>query len=269
VGRLTAFKVLAVLFGMGAAIGLFGAGIIVAWFDTEEGQIHRVHDIGFGVLAGVFLTVGFLAQLHAPERKVSVRYQIVAAGVAAMTVALLASDPGIGSFFLSMSVGGVVIMVAVHPAGAALMRGKGSFSPVLAGLATAGAVPLVWVSLTWARLQRIGLDMDPHVTKGHWTIMAAMALAIPLVALLTSVRLSGWRITAWCAGAGAFLYGLASLVFATFPGTNVPYPGSEGAGWGVAAMVWGLWFIAAARWEAVRSRPARRARWGWTRSTAA
>jgi hypothetical protein len=83
------------------------------------------------------------------------------------------------------------------------------------------------------------------------------------------VRLSGWRITAWCAGAGAFLYGLASLVFATFPGTNVPYPGSEGAGWGVAAMVWGLWFIAAARWEAVRSRPARRARWGWTRSTAA
>ena len=83
-GRLIAFKALAVLFGLGAAIGLFGAGIIVAWFDTEGGGIHRVHDIGFGVLGGVFLTVGFLAQLHAPERKVSVRYQIVAAGVAAM-----------------------------------------------------------------------------------------------------------------------------------------------------------------------------------------
>ena len=166
-GRLIAFKVLAVLFGMGAAIGLFGAGIIVGWFDTEGGQIHRVHDIGFGVLAGVFLTVGFLAQLHVPERKVSVRYQIVAAGVAAMGAGLLASDPGNGLFFLLMSVGGLAIMVAVHPAGMALMQGSGSFSPVMAVLAAAGAVPLVWVSLTWARLQRTGLDTDPHVEKGH------------------------------------------------------------------------------------------------------
>jgi hypothetical protein len=195
-----------------------------------------------------------LAQLHVLERKVSVRYQIVAAGVAAMGAGLLASDPGNGLFFLLMSVGGLAIMVAVHPAGMALMRGAGSFSPVMAVLAAAGAVPLVWVSLTWARLQRAGLDTDPHVQKGHWTIMTAMAFAIVLVALLSSLKFSGWKITAWCAGTGAFLYGLASLVFATFPGTNVPYPGSQGAGWGAVAMVGGLLFIAAAQWEAVRSR---------------
>lgn len=259
--RLIAFKVLAVLFAIGAAIGLFGAGIIVGWFDTEGGQIHRVHDIGFGVLAGVFLTVGFLAQLHAPERRVSVRYQIVAAGVAAMGAGLLASDPGNGLFFLLMSVGGLAIMVAVHPAGISLMRGRVSFSPVMAVLAAAGAVPLVWVSLTWARLQRTGLDADPHVQKGHWTIMTAMAFAFLVVALVSSLKFSGWKITAWCAGAGAFLYGLASLVFATFPGTNVPYPGSQGAGWGAVAMVGGLLFIAAAQWEAVRSRTGRPARW--------
>jgi hypothetical protein len=119
----------------------------------------------------------------------------------------------------------------------------------MAVLAAAGAVPLVWVSLTWARLQRTGQDMDPHVQKGHWTVMAGMAIAIVLVALLSSLKLSGWKITAWCAGAGAFVYGLASLVFATFPGTNVPYPGSQGAGWGTVAMVGGLLFIAAAQWE--------------------
>jgi hypothetical protein len=145
-------------------------------------------------------------------------------------------------------------MVAVHPAGMTLMRGGGSFSPVMAVLAAAGAVPLVWVSLTWARLQRTGLDTDPHVEKGHWTIMTAMAFAIVLVALLSSLKFSGWKITAWCAGVGAFLYGLASLVFVTFPGINVPYPGSQGAGWGAVAMVGGLLFIAAAQWEAVRSR---------------
>jgi hypothetical protein len=251
--RLIAFNVLAVLFGTSAAIGLFGAGIIVAWFDAEGGGIHRVHDVGFGVLAGVFLTVGFLAQLHAPERKVSVRYQIVAAGVAAMVAGLLASDPGNGLFVLLMPVGQLAIMVAIHPAGMALMRGRGSFSPILAVLAVAGAVPLVWVSLTWARLQRAGLDTDSHVEKGHWTIMSAMAIAIVLVASLSSLKLSGWRITAWCAGAGAFLYGLASLIFATMPGANVPYPGSQGGRWGVVAMVGGLLFIAAAQWEAVRS----------------
>ena len=165
-GRLIAFKALAVLFGLGAAIGLFGAGIIVAWFDTEGGGIHRVHDIGFGVLGGVFLTVGFLAQLHAPERKVSVRYQIVAAGVAAMVAGLLASDPGNGLFFLLMSVGGLALMVAVHPAGMELMRGEGSFSPVMAVLAAAGAVPLVWVSLIWASLQRTGLDIGSPCREG-------------------------------------------------------------------------------------------------------
>lgn len=90
-GRLIAFKVLAVPFGIGAAIDLFGAGIIVGWFDTEGGQIHRVHDIGFGVLAGVFLTVGLLAQLHVPERKVSVRYQIVAAAATASQAAPVVS----------------------------------------------------------------------------------------------------------------------------------------------------------------------------------
>jgi hypothetical protein len=98
-------------------------------------------------------------------------------------------------------VGGLAIMVAVHPAGMELMRGRGSFSPLMAVLAAAGGVPLVWVSLTWARLQRTGLDTDPHVEKGHWTIMTAMAFAILLVALLSSLRFSGWKITAWCAGA--------------------------------------------------------------------
>jgi hypothetical protein len=38
-GRLIAFRVLAVLFGLGALGGLFGAGLIVGWFDTTEGGL--------------------------------------------------------------------------------------------------------------------------------------------------------------------------------------------------------------------------------------
>ena len=75
----------------------------------------------------------------------------------------------------------------------------------MAVLAAAGAVPLVWVSLTWARLQRTGLDTDPHVEKGHWKIITAIAFHPPSgLALFVEVQ-RGWKITAWCAGAGAFL----------------------------------------------------------------
>jgi hypothetical protein len=242
------------VFAIGALVGLFGVGLIVGWFDTNEGKIHRVHDIAFGVLAGVILTVAFLAQLRDPERKLSLRYQIVVAALAALIAGLMATDLGTGVFFFLIPIVALAILVAVHPAGMALMRGARSFSPPLALLAVAGGVPLIWFALTTARLQRTGISTDPHVKMSHWTIMTAMLLAIFLVALLSSLMLSGWRITAWCAGAGAFFYGLASSVFAKFPGTSVPYPGSQGVGWGLVAMAGGLLFVVAAEWEARRSR---------------
>jgi hypothetical protein len=245
--------VLSVVFAIGALVGLFGVGLIVGWFDTEEGKIHRVHDIAFGVLAGVFLTVAFLAQLRNPEWKLSVRYQIVAAALAALIAGFLAADPGTGVFFFLIPMAALAILVAVHPAGMSLMRGERSLSAPLALLAVAGAIPLIWFALTTARLQRTGISTDPHVEMGHWTIMTAMLLAIFLVALLSSLKFSGWRISAWCAGAGAFFYGLASAVFAKFPGTTVPYPGSKGVGWGIVAIAGGLLFVAVAEWEARRS----------------
>jgi hypothetical protein len=252
-GRVLAFKILACLFAAGALGGLFGIGLVIGWFDTDEGKIHRVHDIGFGVLAGVFLTVAYLAQLHKPERKLSLRYQIVAAAIASLIAGMMAADPGTGLFFFLIPLASLAVLVAVHPAGMSLMRAERSLSAPLAILTLLGAIPLIWYSLTTSRLQRTGISTDPHVKMGHWTIMTAMLLAILLVALLSSLKFSGWRITAWCAGAGAFTYGLASAVFAKFPGTSVAYPGSKGTGWGLVAMAGGLVFIAAAEWEARRS----------------
>jgi hypothetical protein len=252
-GRLLAFKILLLLFAAGALGGLFGIGLVIGWFDTDEGKIHRVHDIGFGILAGVFLTVAYVAQLRNPERKLSLRYQIVAAAIASLIAGLMASDPGAGLFFCLIPLASLAILVAVHPAGLSLMRGERSLSAPLAILAVVGAIPLIWFALTTSRLQRTGIPTDPHVKMSHWTIMTAMLVAILLVALVSSLKFSGWRITAWCAGAGAFFYGLASAVFAQFPGTSVPYPGSKGTGWGLAAIVGGLLFIAAAEWEARRS----------------
>jgi hypothetical protein len=112
----------------------------------------------------------------------------------------------------------------------------------------------VWFGLHAASLQRNGLPADPHVQMGHWATMCAMAIGIVLVGLLASARLPGRRFTAWCAGLGAAVYGLASIVFHRFPSTPVPYPGSEGVAWGLVALFGGLAFIALAEWEARRAR---------------
>ena len=254
-GRRIAFAVASAIFAVGAFGGLLGFSVIIGWFDNSDGGIHRVHDIGFGVLYGVLLTVACLALTRRPDRKASAFFQILATAVATL-VATLASADSRYLFFGIVVTASAGILLALHPARADLLRPTMSPSALLATFALAGSVPLVWFGLTMARLQRTGLPADPHVKNDHWANMAAMAFALVLVGLLASARMRGWRLTAWCAGLGAAVYGLASIVFHRFPGTSVPYPGSEGIGWGLAAMIGGLAFIAVAEWEARRPQPA-------------
>lgn len=249
-GRRIAFRAVAALFALGTAFGLFGVAVIFAWFDKTDGKIHRVHDMAFGVLFGAIATVGLLAQTRNPERRTSALFQVALAGVAVLIAGLAAGDAGTGVSLFAILVVAVGILVVLHPARDELTKRGAGASPVLAALVVLAAIPLLWYSLTTAKLQRDGLPSDPHVKNGHWTLMTAMLIALVLVGLLAALRYPGWRITAWSAGAGAFLYGLASLVFSKFPGADAPYPGSKGVGWGLLAMVGGLLFIGMAELEA-------------------
>jgi hypothetical protein len=107
----------------------------------------------------------------------------------------------------------------------------------------------VTYALSTARLQRTGSPHDSHVEMHHWTSMASMALAIVFVGLLASLKTKGWLIVARLVAAGSIVYGMASIVFARFPGTDVPYAGSEGVGWGLAAVAGGFAMAAAAWWD--------------------
>ena len=247
-GRRIAFTVSSAIFAAAAAGGLYGIGLVIGWFDNELGGIHRVHDLGSGVLYGVILTVAFVAMTWRPEWKTSAFFQVVATAVAVLIAGLVSGEGGYVVFgLLVMAVAG--ILLALHPARTEVLRPALRPSPVMGALALAGSVPLVWFGLTMARLET-GLSTDPH--EGHWATMAAMAFGLVLTGLLASSRMRGWRLTAWCAGLGAAVYGLASIVFHRFPGTDVPYPGSEGFGWGLAALIGGLVFVAVAEWESRR-----------------
>lgn len=240
-----AFKVLAGLFAAASFGGLFGVAIIFAWTDNTDGGIHRVHDMGYGALYGAILTTGFLVQNWRPERKVSAFYQILDVALATAIAGAIATNgfAGLAVFILVA----YVILFVLHPYRSELLHPeREGFSLPLLGLTVLGAIPLVASALTWARLQRDGLSLDPHVKAGHWVLMAAMAIGIVLVGFLSAFRFRGWRISAWSAGAALFLYGLISTVY--------PHKaGSEGTGWGLIALFGGLVFIAAAEWEARRA----------------
>ena len=250
--RRTIFTVLTIVFALGAFGGLFGIALFFGWFSNEAGGIHRVHYLAFGILFGVLLTTPLVALVRRPEALPSAFLQVVAVAVAALVAALVSADGSYLALGLIVAAG-AAILFALHPSRAGLLHPAADPSPVLGTFAAVGAIPLVWFGLTMARLQRDGLAADPHVKQDHWANMAAMAFALALVGLLAGARVRGWRLTAWCAGLGVAVYGLASIVFAHFPGTEVPYPGSEGIGWGVVALIGGLAFVAVAEWEARRS----------------
>jgi hypothetical protein len=130
--------------------------------------------------------------------------------------------------------------------------GTGLFVATFA-VTVASAIFWVAFALTMARNQRLGPPSDPHVQMHHWTGMAGMALALVLLGLLASFRTRGWRIVVWLGAAGSAVYGLASIVFATFPGTTVPYPGGEGVGWGLLAIVGGIALVVAAELDRRRT----------------
>ncbi len=153
--RRVTFTVLASVFAAAAAIALFGIGVIVGWFDTEMGGIHRVHDVGYGILYGVILTVALVALTRRPASRPSAWFQVAATAVAATVGALASADPRFLVAGISIGIAALVLL-AVHPSRSSVLRPSIDPSPTMATIALAGSVPLVWFGLSMAALQRRG-----------------------------------------------------------------------------------------------------------------
>jgi MFS family permease len=233
--RRLAFLILAGVLGVALALPLFGwPSLVLGWFETGDRLAHRVHDLGYGVWAGLFMAVGYLSQLRAPERRIAGFQQVALALVGQTIASALSAD---GSFLLFVL--GFAVLTAVlgwlHPAREQVVE-RGRPNVPLLVLAIAAAVPLTMYALDMAELQRTGLPSDTHVEERHWSTMAAMALSIWLVAAQAGLRTPGWRIPAWSAGLAAAVFGVASIVFPA-------YPGSVGTTWGLVALLGGVVFV--------------------------
>jgi len=235
-------------------LGLFG---LVAVVDGSEmlaaGLDHRIHDFTFSFLFAT-AAAGVLAQLQTPSKNVAGQLMTlipwVALGLAfALTNTWVPWD--------LVAIFGVLTLVAtfLHPTGRDLFRSSSvsRVNRVMLALVIIAAVPLLAFASTNIGLQRS--VSNEHAALGHYGFMAAFSFTVMGVGLLASLRPDGWWLSAWVAGLLGALFGLASVVFPDVDSSLGPI-------WALAAIAWGVVFVAVAELTQDAESPTLLGSWG-------
>jgi hypothetical protein len=219
-------------------VGLLGremAGHISQHFRLPH---HRIHDLTFSFIVATAF-IGVLVQLRRPLENVAGQLIALIPWVALLLASVLSNT--LPRFAPLPILGGLTLLAMIlHPAGRDFF---GSFSisrvnRVMLGLVIIAAVPLLASASTNIALQR---DVtNDHAALGHYGFMAAFSFTIIGVGLLASLRPAGWLLSARVAGLLAAVLGLASVVL---PDVD----SSLGLAWSLAAIAWGVAFVAAAQ----------------------
>ncbi len=237
--RRRAFVIVAAICGI--ALGLAGFAFISlagSWFGAGGREEHKVHDLGWGVLGGIIISLPLLLQTRSPERKVALM-QATVVSVVVLTVITTLSQ-GFSPLALIIAVL-TAILVWLHPARSEFLSPGRGVSPLLAGLSLLALIPAVMYAADQVEIQKLD-QAGKHWDEGHWATMAAMAIALPLCGLVAAYRASGWRILGFLVGGGGILFGLSSVVFEN-------QASSVGSKWGAAAIIAGAVFILATEAE--------------------
>ena len=236
------YRIAAAIAALVVGLAMFGLLSLVGGLaeQPEERAIHSVHDVAWGVIAGLFLTVGWLMSLKDPERKVAI-LQVQVLVAALFVLVSLISGELVNPFTLA-----IVVLIGIttylHPARARLTDFGGSFSPVLAVLSLIGLV--LFAKFGWDQMdaQRAAGNGDEHAEELHYATMALFAFGVPLAGLIVSRKTAGWRHAGWLVGLGMALLGLVSILYEN-------KVGALESPWSIAALVGGLVFIAAVEME--------------------
>ena len=202
---------------------------------------HRVHDLTFGF---IFLpaVVGILAQFRRPSTNVAgmLMTLIPTAGLLLtllLTLVLTGNSRVLQPPWVTVGAA-AVIAVSLHPAGRDFFESfrVARVDRVMLGMVAIAAVPLLVYAFNNIGLQ--GRVTDDHAAAGHYGFMAAFGLTVIGVGLLASLRADGWRLPARVAGLLPALLGITSLVYPLSSSLSLP--------WAIAAIAWGVGFVAVA-----------------------
>ena len=199
---------------------------------------HRIHDLTFAFLF-VPTGVGMLAQLRRPLQNAAGQVMAIIPSVALVLTAVLANNTDVlQPPWVTVGVTALTATV-LHPTWRGLFRSfrLARMSRVMLALVIIAAVPLLALASTNVAMQ--ATVPDEHARSGHYGFMAAFAFTVIGIGLLASLRPDGWRVTAWVAGILPALLGVASIVYPD-AASSLDFP------WALAAIAWGVAFIAAA-----------------------
>lgn len=219
--------------------------------DAEKFAIHRIHDLSFALIFWA-MVLGMAAQLRSPRRNLGGQLMAIVPLVALLVAIAIT---GVWDVLQMIVILGTFVGVAtlLHPAGLDLLRWPdvSRVSKVLLALVVVAALPVLLFSAGQIDLQTAdhsqhdhaegGADAaehDEHVEAGHFMLQAAFGFLVLGVGVLASLRPPGWWLPAGYTGVAASLFGIASVVYPT-------HASSAGGVWGVAALAWGLAFLAA------------------------
>ena len=249
--RTSWLKVVALVVALASLTINFG---LIDLIDGYTGYIdqarNQVLDAGWGLVFGVILPLGLLAQLRRPERRIAgmqqtalVAFALAIAGAAGEAWWYLAFAAGIA--------GACAVLVALHPARQTFLGRGQRLDPMMLALAGVASVPALVYAWRMASAQRRDLPPADAVSNGlhHWTVMTALALLVLLLVLLAAQRTRGWRIPAMSASIGAGAWAISCVL------APESAAGSEGHAWAFAVIAWAAMTLAATVWPRMRSRP--------------
>lgn len=225
--------------------GVLGHDISVHISQHFRQPHHRVHDLTFSFLFGTAV-VGILSQLRRPSRNVAGMLMALIPWIA-LGLASFLSNTWIRFAPTPFLAALTFCAIVLHPTGSNFLRQFriSRVHRVMLALVIIAAVPLV--AFAWANIGLQETSTNDHAGLGHYGFMAAWSFTVIGAALLASLRPDGWRLTAWVAGFLPALLGLTSLVFPDVAS-------SLGLGWALAAVAWGVAFVAVPE----RTQPAER-----------
>ena len=215
---------------------------------------NQVLDAGWGLVFGVVLPLGLLAQLRHPERRIA---GIQQTALVALTLAF-AGAAGERWLYLALAAGitgACAVLVALHPARRTFLALGRRLDSVLLALAVFAAVPCLVYAWRMASAQRRDLPPADAVSNGlhHWTVMTALGLLVLFLVLLAALHTMGWRISAISASIAAGAWAISCLL------APESAAGSEGHAWAWAVIVWAVVILVVTAWPRASDRPVARA----------
>lgn len=200
-----------------------------------------VHVVGALAVLGIGAS-GLIALIARPE-DASHSYQVLGAMVGlTLTLPIVGNPNNVGG---QAGVIDPVPLAFVVPAVAAALLARPwrywpkEWRPRFLVLAAVGSIPAAWYGVEQTLIQRNTFPptADPH-HQAHWWAMAVFAFIVLFVIAAAGLPGAHWRLGPRLAGLAAVGFGIASLVAQSSAS-------AVWAGWGVAAVVWGLvaiWF---------------------------